>query len=181
VVKRLGRAVRRHADRRIELTHLPREEWARLFALSCEARSTMRFADRSGQPESPPALLQRLGTVAPGGIAVGGVAGARRYHPGLDIVGLPRLDLSVHAPQRDADVGFLSRLDPALKPVRDPAEPARVVLHFVRHAEPLFTPNPGGLPWADPVECLLDLDEAGLHAQALEFRDALTPTEPSGE
>jgi hypothetical protein len=139
----------------------------------------MRFADRSGQPESPPVLLRRLEAVAPLGVAVGGVAGARQYHPELDIIGLPRLDLSVHAPTRDADIGFLSRLDPALKPVGDPAEPARVVLHFVRHAEPLFTPNPGGLPWADPVECLLDLDEGGLQAQALEFMDALTPTEPS--
>jgi hypothetical protein len=173
VVKRLGRAVRRHPDRRIELTHLPREEWARLFALSSEARSTMRFADRSGQPEPPAVLLRRLEAEAPRGVAVGGVAGARRCHPGLDIVGLPRLDLSVHAPTREADIGFLSRLDPALKRVGDAAEPARVVLHFVRHADPLFTPNPGGLPWADPVECLLDLDEGGLQAQALELMDVL--------
>ena len=177
VVERLGSVVRRHPDRRIELTHVPREEWARLFALSGEARSVMRFADRSGQAESPGALLRRLGKVAPDGVAMGGVAGARHYHPELDLVGLPRVDLSVHAPTRDVDIGFVTRLDPALKRVKDPAEPAQLVLHFVRHAESLFTPNIGGLPWADPVECLLDLNEAGLQPQALEFMDALTPRE----
>ena len=179
VVKRLGSAVHRRPDRRIELTHVPREEWARLFALSGEARSVMRFVDRSGQPEAPAALLRRLGKAAPDGVAVGGVAGARHYHPELDLLGLPRADLSVHAPTRDVEIGFLVRLDPALKQVKDSAEPAQLVLHFVRHADALFTPNPGGLPWADPVECLLDLDEAGLQAQALEFMDAVTPREPA--
>jgi hypothetical protein len=179
VVKRLGSAVRRHPDRRIELTHVPREEWARLFALSGDARSVMKFGDRSGQLESPAALLRRLGKVAPEGVAVGGVAGARHYHPELDLVGLPRLDFSVHAPTRDVEIDFVARLDPALKQVEDRTEPAVLVLHFVRHEDPLFTLNPGGLPWADPVECLFDLNEAGLEAQALEFLDAVTPREPA--
>jgi hypothetical protein len=179
VVKRLGSAVHRHPDRRIELTHVPREEWARLFALSGEARCVMRFADRSGQPDPPAALLRRLGKIAPKGAAVGGVAGARHHHPELDLVGLPRVDLSVHAPTRDVEIGFVARLDPALEQVEDPAQPAQLVLHFVRHEDPLFTVKPGGLPWADPVECLLDLHEAGLQAQALEFLDAVTPREPA--
>lgn len=175
VVKRLGSALHRHPDRRIELKNVPREEWGRLFALSGEARSVMRFTDRSGQPSSAAALLQRLGRLAPRGVAVGGVAAARWYDAELDLVGLPRVDLSIHAPERDADIGFVGRLDPALKPVTDPGDPAQLVLHFVRHEDPLFTPNPGGLPWADPVECLLDLHEARLEGQALEFLDALTP------
>jgi hypothetical protein len=179
VVKRLGSAILRHPDRQIELTHVPRDEWARLFALSGEARSVMRFADRSGQAESPAALLRRLGKVAPDGVAVGGVAGARHYVPELDLTGLPRLDLSVFAPTRDVEIGFVARMDPGLKQVTDRAEPAQLVVHFVRHAEALFTPNPGGLPWADPVECLLDLNEAGLQAQALEFLDAVTPRKPT--
>lgn len=179
VVKRLGGAVHRHPDRRIELAYVPREEWARLFALSGEARSVMRFADRSGQREPPAALLRRLGKLAPKGIAVGGVAGARHHRPELDLVGLPRLDVSVHAPTRDVEIGFVARLDPAIKRVEDPDEPAQFILHFVRHEEPLFTLNPGGLPWADPVECLFDLNEAGLESQALEFLDAVTPREPA--
>lgn len=175
VVRRLGRAVRRHPDRRIELTHLPREEWARLFALSGEVRSTMRFGGRSGRPEPPAGLLRRLVRLAPDGVAVGGVAGALHHHPKLDVVGLPRLDLSVHAPEREADLAFVARLDPALQRVEDPSEPAQLALHFVRHADPLFEPSERRLPWADAVECLLDLSEAGLPAQALELLDALTP------
>ena len=175
VVKRLGGAVRRHRDRRIELDHLPREEWARLFARSSEARCTMRFADRSGEPGSAVALQRRLAQVAPVGVALGGVAGARHHRPEIDIVGLPRLDLSVHAPGKDADIGFVRRLDPALQPVQDAREPALLVLHFNRHRDALFGPGPGGVPVADPVECLLDLHECGLEAQALEFLDALTP------
>ena len=173
VVRRLGSAIRRHPDRRIELGHVPREEWGRVFALSGGARSTMRFKDRSGQPSGAAALLRRLGELAPQGVAVGGVAGARRYHPGLDLVGLPRVDLSVHAPGRDADIGFVGRLDPALQPATGPGDPTQLVLHFVRHAEPLFTPNVAGLPWADPVECILDLHEARLETQALDLLDAL--------
>ena len=175
VVTRLGGAVHRHPDRRIELKHVPRAEWARFFALSGEARCTMRFADQSGQPSTASALLHRLRALAPKGVAVGGVAGARAYHREIDLVGLPRLDLSVHSPGRDAGIGFVGRLDPALVRVKDPSAPAQLVLHFVRHAAPLFSPSSGGLPWADPVECLLDLHEAGLEAQALEFLDALTP------
>ena len=72
----------------------------------------------------------------------------------------------------------MTRLDPALKQVKNPDEPAQLVLHFVRHKESLFTPNRNGLPWADVVECLLDLNEAGLEGQALEFLEAVTPREP---
>ena len=173
VVKRLGSAVHRHPDRRIELTYVPRDELARLLALSGEARSVMRFADRSGQPRAAGELLLRLADLAPERVAVGGVAGAAHFYRELDLIGLPRLDLSVHAPERSAEIGFVRRLDPALERTTDPGEPARLVLHFVRHADALFMPNSGGLPWADPVECLLDLSEAGLDPQALEFLEAL--------
>jgi hypothetical protein len=175
VVKRLGGALRRHPDRRIELTHLPRGEWGRLFGIAGEARCTLRFADVSDQPRPATTVLRRLNQLAPPGVAVGGVAGARHHHPGLDLVGLPRLDLSVHAPRREADIGFVRRLDPALEPVRDPDAPAVVVLHFVRHQDALFVPNPAGLPWADAVECLFDLHEAGLQPQASELLEALAP------
>jgi hypothetical protein len=176
VVRRLGSALLRHPDRRIELKLVSREQWARLFVLSREARAPMRFVDRSGQPATAAELLRRLAELAPRGIALGGVEGARYYHPRLDLLGLPRLDLSVHAPERHADIAFLRRLDPALEPTTDSASPALLVLHFVRHRETLFTAAPGALPWADPVECLLDLEEAGLEAQALEFLDALAPS-----
>jgi hypothetical protein len=172
VVGHLGSAIRRHSDRRIELTHLARAEWARFIGVSSDARCTRRYVDASRQPGTATTLLQRLQRASPTGVAVGGVAGSLHHHPKLDIVGLPRLDLSVHAPGRAADIDFIRRLDPALEPIEDPAEPAVLALHFVRHRETLFERSSHGLPWADPVECLLDLHEAGLQAQASELLEA---------
>jgi hypothetical protein len=74
---------------------------------------------------------------------------------------------------------FIEKLDPALKRIEDPLEPANVVVHAVRHADALFTPREGGLFWADPVECLLDLYDAHLEAQAAEFLRALQNARPS--
>lgn len=175
VVKRLGSAIRRHPDRRIELAHVPRGEWVRLLGIATQARCTLRFVDASDQRSDAARLLRRVTQAAPAGVAVAGVAGARHYHPALDLIGLPRLDLAIHAPGREADIGFVRRLDPALTQVADPAAPAVMVLHFVRHQEALFVPSQAGLPWADPVECFLDLHEAGLQAQASELLEALTP------
>jgi hypothetical protein len=50
------------------------------------------------------------------------------------------------------------------------------VIHALRRAESLFQPGEDGLPWADPVECLLDLHEARLESQALEFLNSFPAT-----
>lgn len=176
-LKRLGGQVVRHSNRRVELRPLGREEWSRFLPLWDESRSVMRFADHSGQPRSASALLARLQHARPEGVAVGGVVAAKHYHPDLDLVGLHRLDLSVHCPGRDVDLAFVGRLDPALKPAVDAHEPAQLVLHFVRHQDPLFVSSPDGLTIADPVECLLDLLESRLEPQALDFLRAMTSKE----
>jgi hypothetical protein len=171
--RRLGRVVLRRKDRRLQLGEFPRQEWARLLLVAEEARSTVRFADRSGQPRSASSLVERLVDLRPQGAALGGVLGAAHHHPELDVAGLPRLDVSVHCRGRSADLSFVRRLDPALEATSDPTEPARVVVHFVRHAESLFEVPAHGLPWADPVECLMDLHEARLESQAAELVRAL--------
>jgi len=176
--RRLGRAISRRQDRRLELREFPRQEWSRALTLAEDARSTMRFADRAGQPRAAASLAERLQRLRPAGVAIGGVLGARRYDPELDLMGLPRLDVSVLAPGREADIAFVRRLDPALEATSDPAEPARLVVHFVRHREPLFEADGGGLPWADPAECLLDLHEARLESQAAEFVQAMRARGP---
>jgi hypothetical protein len=145
----LGGLVERTSDRRILLRWFPKDEFARLVAVSDRARSTVRFADPSGQPRSIKAHIRRLEKLAPPGLAIGGVLGALHGFPSLDIVGAPRL------------------------PVTDPLQPATLVAHAVRHADPLFVPRQGGLAWADPVECLLDLHEARLDMQASQFLDHL--------
>ena len=168
-LRRLGDSLIKHPDRRVELRRFPREEWSRMIAVSPEARSVIRFTDRSGQPRTAADLLRRLERVRSVAIAVGGAVGARHYYPELDLVGAPQLDLSVHAPKKHADLGFVKRLDPALERSTDPHEPAQLVVHFIRHRAPLFVKDSAGATWADPVECLLDLHEARLEPQAAEL------------
>ncbi len=169
----LGGLVERTSNRRIVLRWFPKDEFARLVAVSDRARSTVRFADPSGQPRSIEAHIRRLEEIAPPGLAIGGVLGALHSFPALNIVGSPRLDLSVHCPGKHLNLDFIKALDPALKPVTDPLQPATLVIHAVRHADPLFVPRQEGLAWADPVECLLDLHEARLDMQASQFLDHL--------
>ncbi len=178
VLHGLGSLIERGSDRRIRLRWFPHEELIRLVAKSGRARATVRFADRSGQPRSTEAHLQRLEKLQPAGLAIGGVLGAKHYFPNLDLVGTPRLDLSLHAPKHGPNLGFVEKLDPALKRVDDPHQPASVVVHLVNHADALFAPREGGLHWADPVECLLDLYEARLEMQAAQFLNALQQKRP---
>jgi hypothetical protein len=175
----LGGLIERESSRRVRLRWFPHDQLARLFAVSDRVRETVRFADRSAQPRPPEAHLRRLEKLNPPHLAIGGTLGAAHYFPNIDLVGMPRLDLSQHGPGRHPDLGFIEKLDPALKRVLDPLEPATVVVHQVRHAKPLFEPRKGGLQWADPVECLLDLHEAGLSAQASQFLKTLEKKRPA--
>src|SRR5271157_5638750 len=169
VLRRIEHCLFRHSDRRVELRAFPMEEWAGLVAVSEKARGTLRYADRSGQPRSTESLLRRLRNLNRNDVAVGGVIGARHYYPNLDIVGSPRLDLSLHCPSEIADLSFIERSDPALARTKQRDEPASVVVHLLRRTDSLFQFGEEGLAWADPVECLFDLHEARLEPQAREF------------
>lgn len=163
----------RHSDRKVELERFPKEEWARMVAVSEKARGTVRFADRSGQPRSAESLLRRLQRLERADIAVGGVVGAKHYHPALDLVGIPRLDLSLHCWRNEANWSFVERLDPGLARTDRRDEPASLVVHLVRRKKSLFEQGTDGLLYADRVECLLDLHEARLESQAQELLEAL--------
>jgi hypothetical protein len=173
VLRSLGSLVERSSDRRIRLRWFAHDLLARLSALSDRARSTLRFADRTGRERAPEEHVARLERLGVDGVALGGVLAARHRVPTLDISGAPRLDVSVHRPGRALTHDWIQRLDPGLGRVHDPLAPASVVLHAVRHADPLFTSREGGLAWVDPIECLLDLREAGLEPQARQFLAAL--------
>jgi len=172
VVKNLGSLIERTTDRRVQLKYFPQEKFDQFAASSERARMTVRFSDTSGQPRSPESLIQRFERDPPHGVAIGGVLGARHYFKSLDLVGTPRLDFSVHAPRGRMDLEFVKDLDPALKLEPDPQRPAALVVHAVRHADSMLVDEKGSL-WADKVECLLDLKEAGLGAQAEQFLDWL--------
>ncbi len=162
----------RTSDRRVELRDLPRDLVERWLLEAERVRRTVRFADRSRTPRSPEGLAQRLSKLGVPGLAVGGVLGARHYYPALDLVGAPHLDISQHLGTHSG-LEFVKELDPALVQVDDPLEPARLVVHGVTEPDARFEPRSGGLAWASPLECLLDLHEARLPAQALQFFEAL--------
>jgi hypothetical protein len=176
---RLGSLIERQSDRRIGLRWFPRDQFAHMLAVADRARGTVRFADRSAQPRPPEAHVRRLEKLNPPHLAVGGVLGAAHYFPDLDLVGVPRLDLSQWDAGRGPNLAFIEKLDPGLKRIHDPLEPASVVVHQIRHANSLFGLREGGLRWADPVECLLDLHEAHLDAQATQFLKAMERKRPS--
>lgn len=172
-VEQLGATVDRSSDRSISLKFFPEREWKRFLAVAQKVRSTLYYVDASDQPRSPESLMRRLGPLGRKDIAIGGVLGAKHYFKDLDIVGMPRLDLCIHAPGGTADLDFVSRLDPALEQTRDPERPVRLALHFVRRKESLFDTSSDGMPWADPVECLSELYLAHLDQQAVGFQEYL--------
>jgi hypothetical protein len=167
-LEKLEKYLTRHSDRRVELKAFPKDEWSRLVANGDKVRQTLRFADHSGQPRSIESLVSRFERVRTDDIAIGGVLGARRRYPALDLIGTPRLDLTIHCRTRKLDLTFLRQLDPALKPASYD-EPARLVIHTLRYPHIFFEKAPDGSVWADPVECLLDLHEMRLESQAKEF------------
>lgn len=173
-LEKLEKYLIRHSDRRVELKAFPKDEWFRLVANADKVRQTLRFADHSGQPRSVESLVSRLQKLHPEGVAIAGVLGARRLYPALDLIGTPRLDLTIHCRAGQPDLGFLRQLDPALKP-SGKEEPSRLVIHVLRCPQRFSEADDDGLLWADPVECLLDLHEMRLESQALEFLLALTP------
>jgi hypothetical protein len=177
----------RHSDRRVELQSFPKDAWFKLLAQVEKVRCSQSFTDRSGSPRTPEKLLERLREeglrrLGRDQIAVGGIFGARHYLPGIDLIGNPRLDLVIDAgtrrldrPARPVDFGtILRKLDPALKPA-ERGEPCQVVVHTLYRAKSFFTESEDGLFYADEVECLLDLHETHLEAQAMEFLEKLSP------
>lgn len=155
----------RRSNRSVELSRFPQKTWAEILARSETLRRSRFYADASGRKISPLDLHRRLAPAKP--LAVGGVQAARRWDPAFDLNGLPRLDVTVHMPQGAGDVGFVERLDPALKRVEGGSEGIVLAVHPLRREVPDFEKNPKGkVDWADPVETLLDLHELRLADQA---------------
>lgn len=165
----LGSYVRRTSNRSVELSEFPTSAWTELLALSPRIRQTAGFVDRSGRSGDLVSMLGRLRRQQPPHVAVGGVVGARHWQADFDLDGVPRLDLELHAPDGVADMGFISRLDPALTRADGGSAPI-VAVHLVTRASSQYTDDPEHrLPWADPVEILLDLHQLRLTKQADAF------------
>lgn len=159
----------RGSDRSVALQSFPAEPWRVLTALSPRLRQTTAWMDRSGRPADLERLAARLARVREPELALGGVLAARHWDPELDLDGVPRLDLCVHAPHGGIDTGFLAKVDPGLAPSQGPAQ-TLLVVHVLARASAQFSPaEPKTLPWTDPVETLLDLVELRLTKQADEL------------
>ncbi len=169
-VDRLGPVVERGSNGSIQLRAFPVHVWPEIVVDAPRSRSTMLFADQSGQPRSPDSLLRRLERLDRENVAIGGVLGARHFMPDLDMVGAPRLDLTVHAPTGLAELELAEQLDPGLAPAEPHGRPPRLALHFLRRQEPFFAEGEDRVRWADPIECLLDLYEAGLDQPARQLQ-----------
>lgn len=168
-LRALGLAVLRGSNRSAELRWVPMATMAELTALSPKVRQSTYFTDTSGRPPDLAALVKRLRRQHPPRVALGGVIAAHHWQPGFDLDGTPRLDLEVHAPEGRPDLAFVAKLDPALA-LAGPEVVPIVAVHAVTRAVSLFTAERDReLPWADPVEVLLDLHQLRLHQQAEDF------------
>lgn len=159
----------RNSDRSVELKSFPRDDWFKLIAVNDDIRTPRGF--QAHRPRPVEALIERLNELSNEDIAFGGIIGARHYLPGIDLIGIPRLDLNVHNWSAGKIDKFVQRLDPGLKRVESNDIP-QVVVHNLRRPESLFI-KVDNLLIADEVECLLDLHETHLESQALELLDHL--------
>jgi hypothetical protein len=167
------------SDRRVLLKTPSPEAWLKIAREHGAVRKTLRFTDPSGQARPPEAMAQRLFKLQAQGlakdVAVGGVLGALRYFPALDITASPRLDLSVYGGKLD----FLRKLDAALEPTTDAEAKAVLVVHLTPEPARFIDRGASG-QWAPELECLADLAELGLAREATEMAAELNRKRLSG-
>ena len=173
----------------LEMMKFPRERWLALFAANARVYHSYEFVDVTGETGSAEALLKRLRHSGKKlrGVAIGGVAAARRWDSHFDLNGTPRVDLMVHLPLDSgappgAQIKEVLQLDPALKErkgLHQHRSPV-LVIHPIRRHNALFDNDPEQtIPWADPVETILHLHELGLTAQAGQMVSRLRSSKPS--
>jgi len=148
---------------------LPWTTVTRLAQDHAKERRVIRFTDPNGLARSPMKMARRLEALHGRGeaaeVSFGGVLGAERLYPELDITAPPRLDLCVY----NSDTSFVRQLDAGLLETSDPDDKAALVLHLTR--DPTRGPNKSHdqVAVASPVDCLADLLEIGLEAEARDY------------
>lgn len=157
-------------DRGVRLRHLTTGEWMDLAGEHAKQRKVHFYTDPTGQG-SPDRMAKRLTRLhaerkLPESIRIGGVLGASRHFPGLDITAAPRLDLSV-----DADAPLVASIvDAGLVPRSRPEQRIALAVHVTRSFSVLtdVAAQSQG-PWAGELECLADLIEMGFTREATEM------------
>ena len=163
------------SDRRVSLRSLPTDRWVKMVQKHVEGRKVHRYIDPTGQMRSPEVLMTRLFKLQQQGVAqevgVGGVIGARRFYPDIDITASPRLDLSVYG---ESNLEFVRQLDAALEQTTDSRTKAHVIVHVTTESE-CFLEKDGHGSWASEMECAADLMELGLVHEVQEMFETLRP------
>lgn len=159
----------RQSDRSVELRSFPREEWLKLISQASDNRNSKGFV--ANRPRPMEHLLERLQEVAAQEVALGGISGVRYYMPDINMLGIPRLDITVHRWDESKIKSLARKIDPGLREVVK-GELPQIAIHQLHRQESFFTTGPK-IAFADEVDCLLDLYEARLEGQAMEFLDYL--------
>lgn len=130
-------------------------------------RKVHLFTDPTGHA-SPEQLARRLSRLQetgrlPQSVPIGGVLGASRHFPDLDIAAAPRLDLSVET--EPADIAEM--IDAGLHLRTRPEQRVALVVHATRDPW-VITKAVSETPerWAGELECLADLIEMGFTREA---------------
>lgn len=150
----------RYSDRSVELKSFPQRNWLKLITMSDETR--LVFGYWAYRPKSMEDLIKRVQERHENDIAFGGIIGARYYLPGIDLVGIHRIDLTVLKWDSSKIETLIRELDPGLKKIERGTLP-QVVVHNLTRSESLFSQGEK-FNIADEVECLLDLHEARLES-----------------
>jgi hypothetical protein len=157
------------------------DAWQSLALDLKSERKAVYFADPSGLARGPSALLSRLLKIMdraskPHDIALSGVMAAYHFYEHLNITAAPRLDLSVY----DGNTKFIRPLDAGLVEVESVRAHAPLVLHLGRRLRTPSASRTPGVGQASPLECLADLLEIGLMAEAHDFTQHLNRTTAHG-
>jgi len=157
-------------ERGVRLRPLTTGEWMELARDHAKQREVHLFADPTGQ-SSPEQLRKRLHSLQakdklPRTVRIGGVIGASRHFPALDITAAPRLDLSVeHEPAHVA-----AMLDAGLVPKSRADQRIALALHVTRDPWTITNLETATQEqWASELECLSDLVEMGYTREATEM------------
>ena len=169
------------SERGVRLRHLTFGEWMDLARDHARLRKAHLFTDATGHasPEQMARRLARLQDASelPRSVRIGGVLGASRHFPELDITAAPRLDLSI-----DADPAHVAEMiDAGLRPKTRPEQRVALAVHATR--DPWVIMNDGSHPperWAGELECLADLVEMGFTREASEMAHHMELTSKKG-
>src|SRR3990167_8925164 len=114
-------------------------------------------------------MVKRLRADAYPHVAVSGILGAKHYFPELDIRGDIRLDLVALGSVEAFNTEVVKELDPALELTDQTNAKPALVVHFPETRRDDHFERGGETNWADPIDCLSDLYDLRLDAQAEEM------------